>query len=163
MRYSPLWLVPALLSIASACTDHDTPAGATAPSAPVVIDQSAPADEQHARLERLARRTALALHRPEFRAFVKAEADGSRFREHKLQFQRLLRRPDHRALGPMAAASGEQEAGIREDADAASPLEFYFPVHGQREAWRGDENILVATAVTDGDIPVAFDTRGQRH
>ncbi|MGH7608266.1 MAG: hypothetical protein ACREME_13115, partial [Gemmatimonadales bacterium] len=38
----------------------------------------------------------------------------------------------------------------------------YLPVAEHRAAWRGDEQVLVATALTDREAPVAFDPRGRR-
>jgi hypothetical protein len=42
------------------------------------------------------------------------------------------------------------------------PLELYLPVPTHRRDWAGGENVLVATAVGDHDVPVAFDVRGNR-
>lgn len=163
MRYSTLWLVPALLSVASACADDRGPTGASAPGTDVVVSEPAPVDGEQGRLERLAKRTALALGDPSFRSLVRSELGASPFREHKLQFQRFLGRPGTAPMRAMASASGEPQTSIAADAADARPLEFYFPVHGQREAWQGDENILVATAINDHDTPVAYDTKGRRH
>lgn len=163
MRYSTLWLVPALLCAVSACSDDRGPTAATGPGDDVIVSEPAPADGEQGRLERLAKRTALALRDPSFRGLVRSELGASPFREHKLQFQRFLRRPDGAPMRALSAASGELQESIGADAAAARPLEFYFPVHGQREAWGGNENILVATAINDHDTPVAYDTQGRRH
>ncbi|MGH7592070.1 MAG: hypothetical protein ACREL2_11605 [Gemmatimonadales bacterium] len=163
MRYPILWLVPALLCIASACADDRDPTAASGSGDDVIVSEPAPVDGEQGRLERLARRTALALRDPSFRTLVRSELGASPFREHKLQFQRFLGRPDGAPMRALSAASGDVEASIGADAAAARPLEFYFPVHGQREAWQGDENILVATAINDHDTPVAYDTQGRRH
>jgi hypothetical protein len=40
---------------------------------------------------------------------------------------------------------------------------MYLPVPEHRRTWTGDANVLVATAVADHDVPVAFDVQGQRH
>ena len=106
--------------------------------------------------ERLARQLAKALRNPAFRAYVKAQLDASPFREHKLQFQTFLGASGGRALRYL-------EEGVEQEAKAAIPLEIYFPVPAHRAAWTGDENVLVATAITDRDVPVAFDPRGGRH
>lgn len=163
MRYTPLWLVPALLCAATACTDDRDPTAASGPADDVVVTEPAATDDEQGRLERLAKRTALALGDPAFRSLVRSELGASPFREHKLHFQRFLGGPRGAPMRALAAASGELETSIQADAAAASPLEFYFPVHGQREMWPGDENILVATAINDHDIPVAYDTKGRRH
>lgn len=106
--------------------------------------------------ERLARQLARALGNPAFRAYVKAQLDASPFREHKLQFQTFLGANGARALRYL-------EADADQEANAAIALEIYFPVPAHRAAWAGDENVLVATAINDRDVPVAFDTRGVRH
>jgi hypothetical protein len=112
--------------------------------------------------ERLARRLALALADPAFRADLKRSLDGSKFREHKLHFQRLLGAPGGRTLGALARGGREPEGAVRADAAAATPLELYLPVKAHRDAWEGDDRILVATARRDHEAPVAFDTRGRR-
>jgi len=106
--------------------------------------------------EKLARQFAKALRNPAFRAYVKAQLDASPFREHKLQFQTFLGASGGRALRYL-------EAGAEQEAKAAIALEIYFPVPEHRAAWTGDENVLVATGITDRDVPIAFDPQGGRH
>jgi hypothetical protein len=106
--------------------------------------------------ENLARQFAKALGNPAFRAYVKAQLDASPFPEHKLQFQAFLGANGRRALRYLAD-------GVEQEAKAAISLEVYFPVTEHRLAWTGDANVLVATGITDRDVPVAFDVRGGRH
>ncbi|HKC38976.1 MAG TPA: hypothetical protein VKC15_05495, partial [Gemmatimonadales bacterium] len=106
--------------------------------------------------EHLARQFAKALQDPDFRAYVKAQLDASPFREHKLQFQTFLGANGARALLYL----GE---GVEQEAKAAIALEIYLPVPAHRAAWTGDENVLVATGITDRDAPIAFDPQGGRH
>jgi hypothetical protein len=106
--------------------------------------------------ERLARQFAKALKNPAFRAYVKAQLDASPFREHKLQFQAFLGASGARAMRYL-------EEGVEQEAKAAIPLEIYFPVPEHRAAWTGDDNVLVATGISDRDVPIAFDPRGGRH
>jgi predicted small lipoprotein YifL len=113
--------------------------------------------------ERLARQFAKALRNPAFRAYLKAQLDASPFPEHKLQFQAFLGASGGRALRHLAEENGEAPADVEREARAAIALEVYLPVPAHRAAWSGDDNILVATAITDRDVPVAFDTRGGRH
>jgi hypothetical protein len=113
--------------------------------------------------ERLARQFAQALRNPAFRAYVKAQLDASPFREHKLQFQTFLGASGGRALRHLAEENGVAAAEVDREARAAIALEVYFPVPAHRAAWTGDDNVLVATGITDHDVPVAFDTRGGRH
>jgi hypothetical protein len=112
--------------------------------------------------ERLARAFAQALRNPVFRAYLKAQLDASPFAEHKLQFQSFLDANGGRARRHLAVATGRTEADVSREAGAAIALEVYLPVPAHRAAWTGDENILVATAITDRDVPVAFDVRGGR-
>jgi predicted small lipoprotein YifL len=113
--------------------------------------------------ERLARQFAKALRNPAFRAYLKAQLDASPFPEHKLQFQAFLGASGGRALRHLAEENGEAPADVEREARAAIALEVYLPVPAHRTAWTGDDNILVATGITDRDVPVAFDTRGGRH
>jgi len=144
-----------LLLGALACSDR--PPG-TAPAAP----SGDPGTLTTAtRPELLARSLALALGDPAFRAHVKAELDGSPFREHKLPFQRFLTAQGS-PLATMARYSGLATADLAGAADRAIPLEMYLPVPEHRRSWKGDANVLVATAVADHDPPVAFDLQGNR-
>jgi hypothetical protein len=163
MQFNRLW--PALLIAAGLAACSERPSTPTAPDEPPVnVD---PADVQggrvgQARLERLARRTARALRNPSFRADLKAALDRSTYREGKVHFQRYLKANGGRGLRELAAGDGEAEADVDGDAGRAGPLEMYFPVESHRQAWTGDENILVATAERDGEAPVAYDLAGRR-
>lgn len=157
----------ALVAGAAGCSDR-TGSGPTAPAdTPGRIAAAATpggGNDRAARAaeERLARRMALALADPAFRVYVKDALDRSPIVERKLHLQRLLRGPDRRALTALAKAGGESEAAVDADAGAATALELYLPVAAHRAAWRGGDDILVATARDDHDVPVAFDVRGKR-
>jgi hypothetical protein len=114
------------------------------------------------RPERLARFVARALSDPAFRAFLKRSLDASPFGEHKLHLQDLLEAQGRLGLRALAAGAGATLDVIAAEARRAIPLEVYFPVAQHRTAWLGDEHVLVATALTDREPPVAFDTRGTR-
>jgi hypothetical protein len=146
-----------------ACTDRTPPP--TAPGAAGGDLGTAPgaaAAAAAARAEPLARALALALGDPAFRAYVKSQLDASPFREHKLQFQRFLASDHGRALAALARGSGVAPEGITTQADAAIPLEMYLPVPDHRRSWAGGAGVLVATAIRDHDVPVAFDVQGNR-
>lgn len=132
---------------------------ASGDAAPAGMTGPAPAQ----RPERLARQFAMALRNPAFRAYLKAQLDASPFREHKLQFQTFLGASGGRALRHFAEENGTAAAEVEREAEAAIALEVYLPVSAHRAAWTGDERVLVATGLTDRDVPVAFDTRGGRH
>ena len=147
-------------ALAAAGCDRDPaapPSGADAPRPDASIQAAA-----HERPERLARRFARALRNPAFRAYVWAQLDASPVREHKLELRRFLRANGSRALQVVAGENDERDADVAADADSGLALELYLPVPAHRAAWSGGENVLVATALEDGEAPVAFDLQGRR-
>jgi hypothetical protein len=114
------------------------------------------------RPERLARLFARALHNPAFREHVRAQLAASPFPEQKLQLQVFLEARDRRGIRTLAAENGITEGEVQAEATTAIPLEIYLPVAAHRAAWMGGEDVLVATALTDREAPVAFDIRGRR-
>jgi hypothetical protein len=110
----------------------------------------------------MARRVALALRNPALRQQVRGSLARSRFRENKLELQQLLRANGNALMAGVARESGDSENQIDTDLTAAGSIEIYLPLPHQRAAWTGTDDILVATALKDGDTPVAFDTRGRR-
>jgi hypothetical protein len=149
-----------VLGLAAACGDHPAPTSVDEPG-PSFGQGAAPVSEQE-RLERLARRVARSLADPGFRARVKLEMEHSPYPEHKLHFQRLFTRGARPLIGDVARLTGEAEESIAADALGAVVLELYIPVPAHRAAWTGGPDVLVATAIADADVPVAFDTRGRR-
>src|SRR5437867_5723871 len=118
--------------------------------------------ESSRRPEALAKMVAKGLKNPAFRAYLKAQLDASPYREHKLQFETFLAANSARAAREIAAENGTNKDALAAQAKAAIALEVYFPVPAHRAAWQGDEQILVATALTDDDPPIAFDPEGRR-
>ena len=164
------WAALLALAGALACSDS-TPTG-TRPTLPTTgapaatagtPDLGASTDRDHARLERLARRVARAMRRPQFRQAIKTQLDRSPFVEHKVQFQSMLRGNSRALLRELATGADDDADSVAADADNAMALEMYFPVAAHRAAWAGDENILVATAIADHEVPVAYDVNGRRH
>src|SRR6266550_6065439 len=147
-------LAVAALLLAAACTDRSV----TPPDAMSVADV-APSSK---RPEALAKMVAKGLRNPAFRAYLKAQLDASPYCEHKLQFETFLAANSARAAREIAAENGTNKDALAAQAKAAIALEVYFPVPAHRAAWQGDEQILVATALTDDDPPIAFDPEGRR-
>ncbi len=152
-------VVTAALVAAAACSDKPRVTAPVAGPSPAVSAAAAPDKPLP---EGLARQFARALANPAFRAYVKAALDSSPYREHKLQFQTFLGAANSRALRELAAANGVAADEITRGARAAIPLEVYLPVPAHRAAWQADSNVLVATAIKDKDVPVAFDIHGKR-
>lgn len=160
MRH-PRWLAAVfLLGVPGCSPDAGTPVEISA-SSPMA--QTVPASSEQLRLERMARRMALALRNPGVRHQVRTSLARSRFRENKLELQRLLRENAGQLLHQVALESGESEALIEEDLSAAGSVELYLPLAEHRTRWAGDQDILVATSERDGDAPVAFDVQGRRY
>ena len=154
-----------VLALAAALAACDRPAPTaneeTAPL-PSVVSPSARSAIERAAMDRLARRLALALADPAFRAALKAELEQSPFVEHKLQLQSFLRASNRRALKEVARLSGTAESTIEADANQAIPLEIYFPVPAHRATWTGGPALLVASAREDHEAPIAYDVSGRR-
>ncbi len=162
-RYLPICgILPAVAVLAAlvGCSDRP-PATGPAPGTPEPAATARNTGPQTTS-EALAQHLARALAHPGFRAYVKAQLDSSPFREHKLHFQRFLGAHAGHARDAVAQHAGVTAAELDREAQAAIPLEFYFPVPAHRLAWSGDANVLVATALRDHDVPVAFDPQGHR-
>ena len=155
------WMLVAGLCVVTACSEQRSPVSVAEESEvrPLGIDREA----RRAPMERLARRVALALADPEFRAYVRRSLKASPYVERKLPFSRFLSAEGSRAGAALARADGTTPAAVTADLTVAGGLEFYFPVPAHRTAWQGGEDLLVATEVEDHEAPVAFDTKGVRH
>lgn len=150
----------AAVLLVAACADR-TPV--TPPPTGDAAVASPPAAAAARRPDKLARQFAQALRNPAFRAYLKAQLDASPYREQKLEFRTFLGAAGGRALRQIAAANAVSEADVDREARAAIALEVYLPVAEHRAAWTGGDDVLVATALTDREAPVAFDPRGRRH
>ena len=153
----------ALLALAAACADQEPPTAADAPAGPAdaAVDRGG-GQAEAVRAERVAKRLALALRDPVYRAELKMELDRSPVVEHKLHFQRHVAGANGHGAERIARATGSRADDVTAEALSAAPLELYLPVPEHRAAWTGDANVLVATAMADGDTPVAFDPNGRR-
>jgi hypothetical protein len=140
------------LACVAACADR-TPATAPPPTDGAATASLASISK---RPEALAKIVAKGLKNAAFRAYLKAQLDASPYHEHKLQLQTFLAANSGRALREIAGENGITQESIVAQAKAAIELEVYIPVPAHRAAWTGNENILVATALTDDDPPIAF-------
>jgi hypothetical protein len=150
----------AALVLVAACVDRTPVTSPPSNEGPRPAASLAPGPQ---RPEGLARMVAKGLKNPAFRAYLKAQLDASPYREHKLQLETFLAANSGRALREVASENNVTKGDIAAEAKAAISLEVYLPVPAHRAAWQGDEHILVATALTDDDPPIAFDPEGRRH
>jgi len=163
MRHTTLYRAVVITLLALACTAQPPAGPHDARGSGTVKRRADLATPATATPEGLARALALALRSPGFRARLKTQLDGSPFREHKVHFQQFVTAVERRELHALAAATGRPPSEVSLLVDAAVPLELYLPVPSHRAEWRGDGHILVATAVGDEDVPIAFDTAGNRY
>lgn len=153
--------VAGVLFALAACGERVEPPTGASERGPSPTAAARRADDRQ-RLEQVARRLARALADQQFRLRLKADLDRSPIREHKVQFQRLLTEGAHPAAAEIARLTREAPTVVAAEALGAPALELYLPVPEHRARWRGDADILVATALEDHEAPVAFDPRGRR-
>ena len=155
----------ATLALAAGLTACDRPAptaGTEDPSGPTSEEPASQYAAERGAMDRLARRLALAMADPAFRAYLKAELDRSTFAEHKVHLQRLLQGGDGRVFKEVARLSASPAAALEQDIRESIPLEVYFPVPAHRADWTGGVHVLVASARTDREAPIAYDVAGRR-
>jgi hypothetical protein len=114
-------------------------------------------------LEGAARRLAVALADPVFRARFRDRLVRSPYPEQKIHLQRTLQADGAVEARAVARLNREPDQSTDSVYRSVQALEVYLPVPEHRAGWRGDTRLLVATAARDGDLPVAFDLQGGRH
>ncbi|HET7041642.1 MAG TPA: hypothetical protein VFI13_06475, partial [Gemmatimonadales bacterium] len=155
-----LWMLCTAVLLTAACSEQRSPTTIADESEVRTLGMDTEARREP--MERLARRVALALADPDFRAYVRSAIDRSAYVERKLPFSRFAAAEGDRARAAMARADGSTPDAVAADLAAAGDLEFYLPVPAHRAAWHGGPDILVATEVNDHEAPVAFTTTGER-
>ncbi len=118
-------------------------------------------------LDRLALRVAVAMEDPAVRTEIHDDLHGSPNREGKIHFRSLLLsqgdflgRPSRLAAAMQLGFPGGLESLVS-SLDSLVDLEFYIPVHDHRVSWRGDANLVVASAVRDHVIPTGYRVGGE--
>jgi hypothetical protein len=145
--------LPLLLLAAACSTGTESPM--TPLDAPVEARQ--PAADPDAAREQFARTLARALRQPDFRGYIRQALDTSSVEEGKIAVDQFLR-ANHGRGGRLLR---DADSSTVDDA-VAGRLEMYFPVPAHRQAWQGDDRLLVGTIGADGTIPVAFTLEGRR-
>jgi hypothetical protein len=143
-----------LLLLAAACST-----GTESPTTPL----DAPAEARHpaanldASREQVARQFARALRAQDFRSYIRQALDTSSVEEGKIAVDQFLMADHGRGARALRGADSSAVDNV-----TAARLEMYFPVPRHRNAWQGDDHVLVGTIGADGTIPVAFTLDGQR-
>jgi hypothetical protein len=157
----PHWLAAALVVGVVGCSQEAGTPVDVSPFKPST--QPGVLSVEQLRLERTARRLAIALGNPQLRHHIRGRLASSRYRENKLELQQVLGENGNQVLRSVALENGESEAQIADDLGSAGSLEIYLPLPGHRAGWNGTDDVMVATSLRDGDAPIAFDVRGRRH
>lgn len=135
------------------------------PSAPAVYG-SLLAEGQgdvRARQGDLALRLAVVLGDQSMRDRLKTDMRDSPYREYKLDFRAYLASTrGQRLRSSVAALRGQPPQDLDQELATLPPLEFYMPVTEHRRKWQGDGDLIVATLLEDSDMPIAWDTKGNR-
>ncbi len=109
----------------------------------------------------LARALALSLNDPAMRALLRAAMAQSLVKEEKVHFGSYARGPGRDLLQSMSRHSRMSVAELEELLAQAGSLEMYLPVKKHRAAWKGGEDLLVATQYQEHEAPIAFNPSGE--
>ncbi len=157
----PVPVALAATVVLAACGTEDLARTPTAPAA--ALNGPITVSPETRQLEGMARRLALALGDPGFRARLYGRLQASPFPEGKIQLQRTLEERGRGEFHALARLARESEAVTDSVLRATQALEVYLPVPAHRRQWTGDTRLLVATQARDGELPVAYDLQGGRH
>lgn len=137
-----------LLAGLAACADGGALPTGSAPAAEAAAGRT-PANQQ------LAAMLASALRQPEVRTAIYREMQASPQTERKVLLGAFLRGRGSGVLEAMARTtpSGSMD-GVLNLIRATGPLEVYFPVAAHRDAWKGGEELMVATTLDENAAPV---------
>jgi hypothetical protein len=139
-----------------------SPSSEPSPGPSVVTVAGTPIPENLARagMQLVTRLVALGLRDSNARAYVFDQLHGSPYREHKLHFAPFLSKVGSPLLARIAAMKGVPESAVGGMLDSLIDLEFYMPVKDHWARWTGGPDLIVATALKDHEIPVAYDLDG---
>lgn len=148
-------------ALLAGCTDQT--ATPVSPEARPAVSAAPANDAEHAALDSVTHAVALALNDAGLRQRIKKDMQSSRFTiEHKLEFARYVRGESGGILlAKMAKASGRTHEQMMSLLGRVRPLEFYMPVDAHREGWTGTDDVVVASLLDDGEVPVAYTLAGK--
>ncbi|HEY0021560.1 MAG TPA: hypothetical protein VGB24_01590 [Longimicrobium sp.] len=139
----------------TACSDAGAPLATETTPAATSTAPTTPANE------RLARLVALAARDASVRGLLHRSFAASNEREGKLLLDAYLRAEGAPLLRAMSRATGMGQDEILALLDETGPMEMYLPVEAHRAAWRGGDDLVVATLMLDHTVPAGFDLAGR--
>lgn len=119
-----------------------------------------PSEAELRHADRLARVMRAALNDRDVREYVKSALAASAVKESKLHLATFLSGRGGPLLDAMVARGGVSLDELRTVLANLRDLEFYMPVRTHREAWTGDQQPVIAVALTGNDVPIAYDHNG---
>lgn len=151
----------ALLALSACADDRASGPAADGPSIATPSVAVAGSTPEHDSLRLLTRAVAAALDDRGIRARLLADLRAAPFREHKLELRSYVRGASGGILlAKMAKETGRSRESLGALVESVRPLEMYMPVAEHRARWRGGADVLVAGALEDEDLPVAFAAGG---
>lgn len=141
---------------AAACSDSRLPSETAQSARPAAssLPSPAPANEQIVRL------VAAALRDPAVRGMLRGAMANSPVHEGKLHLATYVRGRGNALLKAVARANDISEAEFLALLEQTRPLEIYLPIDEHRAMWTGDDNVIVATQMSDHDTPFGVDLNG---
>ena len=157
---SPLRLIAGgMIAVLAACADDPiVPQTDAIPSGSVTADD----EEQRDALAELTRLLALSLADEQTRQDLRQSLAASPFRESKVSVKQYLSTGEGAALADrMATNGGITRAELNDLRSRAPDLELYLPVDEHRAVWKGGSELIVASSLTDHEIPAGFRLSGE--
>jgi len=113
-------------------------------------------------LTSVTRDVARALRDPGVRSTVYNGLHASPYLEHEVHFRSFLLQEGHPLLEAIAALRRSEPDAVVRTLDSIVDLEFYMPGKKHWAQWKGGDDLLVASDLTDDDevLPIAFDLDG---
>jgi hypothetical protein len=151
------------LGVATAATVLSLAACGDESSQPLLTEAAAPAAQSAAEpaIQQLARLVAASMRDASVRAQFHAATAGSPVKEGKLLLSSYLRGQGNAMLKAMSRASGTPESEILALISQTGPLEIYLPVEAHRGAWKGGDNLIVASQLVEEQAPFGVDLQGR--
>jgi hypothetical protein len=152
-------LLAAVAGLTSACGEGLEPQELAAEDSAAALRTQEEAVAREAGRQ-LTQALARSLRDPSMRGLIRAAMAETLVKEDKVHFNSYVRGSGRALLQAMSRQSGLSVAQLDSLLTQAGSLEMYLPVQEHRAAWRGGDDLLVATQYRDHETPIGFDLAG---